>query len=39
MNRNSDFIPFALPSIGSEEKNAVMEVLDSKWLTTGKKNP
>ena len=37
MNRNSDFIPFALPSIGSEEKNAVMEVLDSKWLTTGKK--
>ncbi len=37
MNRNSDFIPFALPSIGIEEKKAVMDVLDSGWLTTGKK--
>ena len=38
MNRNSDFIPFALPSIGKEEKQSVMEVLDSGWLTTGKKS-
>ena len=37
MNRNSDFIPFALPCIGSEEKQAVIDVLDSGWLTTGKK--
>ena len=37
MNRNSDFIPFALPSIGKEEKKAVMDVLESGWLTTGKK--
>ena len=37
MNRNSDFIPFALPSIGEEEKNAVLEVMESLWLTTGKK--
>ena len=38
MNQNSDFIPFALPSVGEEEKKAVMEVLDSGWLTTGKKS-
>lgn len=37
MNQNSDFIPFALPSIGQEEKKAVMDVLDSGWLTTGNK--
>jgi dTDP-4-amino-4,6-dideoxygalactose transaminase len=30
-------IPFALPSIGPEEKQAVAECLDSKWLTTGPK--
>jgi len=36
MNRNIDFIPFALPSIGVEEENAVLEVLRSGWLTTGK---
>ena len=35
---NTDFIPFALPSIGEEEKNAVMDVLDSGWLTTGRKS-
>lgn len=29
-------IPFALPSIGAEEEQAVLEVLRSKWLTTGK---
>jgi dTDP-4-amino-4,6-dideoxygalactose transaminase len=36
MNRNIDFIPFARPSIGVEEENAVLEVLRSGWLTTGK---
>jgi dTDP-4-amino-4,6-dideoxygalactose transaminase len=36
MNRNSDFVPFALPSIGKEEEAAVLEVLRSGWLTTGK---
>ncbi len=29
------FIPFARPSIGSEEEAAVLEVLHSGWLTTG----
>lgn len=36
MNRNTDFIPFALPSIGKEEEEAVLRVLRSGWLTTGK---
>jgi dTDP-4-amino-4,6-dideoxygalactose transaminase len=36
MSRNTDFIPFALPSIGPEEEKAVLEVLRSGWLTTGK---
>lgn len=36
MNRNIDFIPFALPSLGTEEENAVLRVLRSGWLTTGK---
>jgi dTDP-4-amino-4,6-dideoxygalactose transaminase len=36
MNQNSDFIPFAKPSIGLEEEKAVLEVLRSGWLTTGK---
>jgi dTDP-4-amino-4,6-dideoxygalactose transaminase len=36
MNRNTDFVPFALPSIGPEEEAAVLEVLRSGWLTTGK---
>lgn len=30
-------VPFAKPSISEEEKNAVLEILDSGWLTTGKK--
>lgn len=30
----SDFIPFARPSIGREEEEAVLEVLRSGWLTT-----
>ncbi len=29
-------IPFALPSIGDEEEQAVLRVLRSGWLTTGK---
>lgn len=29
-------VPFFKPSIGNEEKNAVLEVMSSGWLTTGK---
>ncbi len=36
MNLKSDFIPFALPSLGEEEEKAVLRVLRSGWLTTGK---
>jgi dTDP-4-amino-4,6-dideoxygalactose transaminase len=36
MSPNTDFIPFALPCIGREEEEAVLEVLRSGWLTTGK---
>jgi len=36
MNRNSDFLPFALPYVGKEEEEAVLGVLRSGWLTTGK---
>ena len=39
MNQNTEKIeqiPFALPSIGQEEEDAVVKVLRSKWLTTGK---
>ena len=31
-----NFIPFAIPEIGQEEEKAVLEVLKSGWLTTGK---
>ncbi len=31
-------IPFHRPSIGTAERDAVMEVLDSRWLTTGGKS-
>lgn len=31
------WIPFFLPSIGNDEKKAVLEVLESGWLTTGPK--
>ena len=31
-------IPFHRPSIGPAEREAVMEVLDSRWLTTGQKS-
>jgi dTDP-4-amino-4,6-dideoxygalactose transaminase len=30
-------IPFHRPSIGAAERDAVVEVLDSRWLTTGRK--
>lgn len=36
MNRNTDLIPFALPSLGKEEEEAVIRVLRSNWLTTGR---
>ena len=29
------YLPFARPSITEREKQAVLEVLDSGWLTTG----
>jgi dTDP-4-amino-4,6-dideoxygalactose transaminase len=32
---DDDFIPFHRPSIGQAEREAVIEVLDSGWLTTG----
>jgi dTDP-4-amino-4,6-dideoxygalactose transaminase len=34
---SNDFIHFALPEIGPEEIDEVVEVLKSGWLTTGKK--
>ena len=36
MNRNIKSIPFARPSTGVEEEQAVSRVLKSGWLTTGK---
>jgi dTDP-4-amino-4,6-dideoxygalactose transaminase len=36
MNRNTKKVPFASPSIGREEEEAVLKVLRSGWLTTGK---
>lgn len=35
MNQNTNFIPFARPSLGTEEEEAVIKVLRSGWLTTG----
>ncbi len=35
MNPSTDFIPFARPSIGTEEEQAVLRVMRSGWLTTG----
>lgn len=32
---NERIVPFAKPSIGEAERQAVLEVLDSGWLTTG----
>ncbi len=36
MKQPGSFIPFSLPSIGIEEEEAVLRVLRSGWLTTGK---
>ena len=36
MNPNTEFIPFSRPSIGKDEEEAVLRVLRSGWLTTGK---
>jgi dTDP-4-amino-4,6-dideoxygalactose transaminase len=36
MSQSTDFVPFARPSLGEEEEEAVLEVLRSGWLTTGK---
>jgi perosamine synthetase len=33
--RDRPFLPFARPSIGDAEKAAVLEVLETGWLTTG----
>jgi dTDP-4-amino-4,6-dideoxygalactose transaminase len=33
--RPTDYLPFARPSITEREKQAVLDVLDSGWLTTG----
>jgi len=35
-NPGTEFLPFALPSLGREEEEAVLKVLRSGWLTTGK---
>jgi len=35
MSLNTDTVPFARPSIGREEEEAVLKVLRSGWLTTG----
>ncbi len=36
-NVSDNFLPFALPSIGEEEINEVVDTLRSGWLTTGPK--
>jgi dTDP-4-amino-4,6-dideoxygalactose transaminase len=36
MNGSTDFIPFARPVLGPEEEAAVVSVLRSGWLTTGR---
>ena len=38
MNQNTKdnlFVPFALPSLGKEEEEAVLKVIRSNWITTG----
>jgi dTDP-4-amino-4,6-dideoxygalactose transaminase len=35
MSRNTDFIPFARPTMGEEEERSIIRVLRSGWLTTG----
>ena len=36
-NNSTSFLPFALPSIGDEEINEVIDAMRSGWLTTGPK--
>ena len=36
MNPNTDFIPFARPSLSAAEEEAVLDVIRSGWLTTGR---
>lgn len=36
MNQDTDFIPFSRPVLGEREEQAVIEVMRSGWLTTGK---
>jgi len=38
MKLNTETIPFALPSLGKDEEDAVLSVLRSGWLTTGKES-
>ena len=33
---NKDFVPYSLPSLGKEEEDAVLKVMRSGWITTGK---
>lgn len=33
--QRKDFLPYALPLLGEEEKREVMKVLESGWITTG----
>ena len=35
-SENAESVPFFLPSIGQEEEQAVLRVMRSGWLTTGK---
>ena len=34
---SKDFVPFALPDIGNDEINEVIDALKSGWITTGPK--
>jgi len=35
MNKREDFLPFCRHQLGKEEEQAVLEVLQSAWITTG----